>query len=83
MKLGGNPPYLSILVPTYMGLATKLKRCSQEIFLNRKLLFELKTRGAADGEEVSVSLVYALRITDRPTPPPIRASYKQTNSKMS
>ncbi len=25
--LGGNPPYLSILVPTYMGLATKLKRC--------------------------------------------------------
>jgi hypothetical protein len=25
--LGGNPPYSSILVPTYMGLATKLKRC--------------------------------------------------------
>ncbi len=25
--LGGNPPYLSILVPTYMGLVTKLKRC--------------------------------------------------------
>jgi hypothetical protein len=25
--LGGNPPYLSILVSTYMGLATKVKRC--------------------------------------------------------
>jgi hypothetical protein len=36
----------------------------------KKLLFELKTCGAADGEEVSVSLVYALSITDRPTPPP-------------
>jgi hypothetical protein len=25
--LGGNPPYLSVLVSTYMELATKLQRC--------------------------------------------------------
>jgi hypothetical protein len=35
---------------------------------------------SGDGEEVSISLVYTLRITDRPTPP-IHASYKHTNSK--